>query len=153
MAGAGEDDGSPERGWISTDYPRGPRAPSLDTMAQQSVTRVTGRRCGCHHKTFQLVIANINVAAAHARCRVDSHARTTRRAFSLSLSLCLCLFISLALSLGTRARVPETRTLLFPLSTGWKTTTMTAAAKEADRRCCFFVNRYGSRFRFIVASL
>lgn len=52
----------------------------VDTMAQQSVTRVTGRRSGCHHKTFQLVIANINVAApAHARCRADSHARTTRR--------------------------------------------------------------------------
>lgn len=103
-AGAGKDGGSPERwrrrGWISTDYPRGPRAPRLDTMAQQSVTRVTGRRCGCHHKTFQLVIANINVAAAHARCRADSHARTTRRAFSFFLSFSLTLFVSLFLFLS-----------------------------------------------------
>lgn len=117
--------------------------PPLDTMAQQSVTRVTGRRSGCHHKTFQLVIANISVAPAHARCRADSHARhavLTRPA-------------------GTRARVPGTRTLLFPLSAGWKTTTASAAAAPRQRgkggRTVamvggFFVNRYGSRFLFIA---
>lgn len=118
--------------------------PPLGTMAQQSVTRVTGRRSGCHHKTFQLVIANINVAApAHARCRADSHARHA----------------VLTRPSGTRARVPGTRTLLFPLSAGWKTTTAAsaAAAPRRERRGwnggdgrCFFVNRYGSRFLFIT---
>lgn len=92
--------------------------PPLDTMAQQSVTRVTGRRSGCHHKTFQLVIANINVAApAHARCRADSHARHA----------------VLTRPSGTRARVPGTRTLLFPLSAGWKTTTAGVGGAQGGR--------------------
>lgn len=89
----------------------------LDTMAQQSVTRVTGRRSGCHHKTFQLVIANINVAApAHARCRADSHARHA----------------VLTRPFGTRERVPGTRTLLFPLSAGWRTTVVASAATRRE---------------------
>lgn len=91
--------------------------PPLGTMAQQSVTRVTGRRSGCHHKTFQLVIANISVAApAHARCRADSHAR----------------HVVLTRPSSTRARVPGTRTLLFPLSAGWKTTTMGGGAAQGE---------------------
>lgn len=107
-------------------------------MAQQSVTRVTGRRSGCHHKTFQLVIANINVAApAHARCRADSHARHA----------------VLTRPFGTRERVPGTRTLLFPLSAGWRTTVVVSAVtgRRGGGQCrCFFVNRYGSRFLFII---
>jgi len=76
-------------------------------MAQQSVTRVTGLRSGCHHKTFQLVIANINVAARYTRAAPRIHTHDTA---------------VLTRPSGTRARVPGTRTLLFPLSTGWKAT-------------------------------
>jgi len=79
---------------------------------------------------------------AHARCRADSHARHA----------------VLTRPSGTRARVLGTRTLLFPLSAGWKTmTTMGGGAMqggggggEGGRRRCFFVNRYGSRFLFII---
>lgn len=91
--------------------------PPLGTMAQQSVTRVTGRRSGCHHKTFQLVIANINVATPGTRALPCGFTRTTRRSHTPVH--------------GTRARVPGTRTLLFPLSAGWKTTTTVAAAASA----------------------
>jgi len=76
-------------------------------MAQQSVTRVTGLRSGCHHKTFQLVIANINVAARYTRAAPWIHTHDTA---------------VLTRPSGTRARVPGTRTLLFPASTGWKAT-------------------------------
>jgi len=63
------------------------------------------------------VIANINVAARYTRAAPRIHTHDTA---------------VLTRPSGTRARVPGTRTLLFPLSAGWKATVAAAEEEEEE---------------------